>query len=92
MCQSSLLIGIRRLFGRRLDLLGSQNEPQPFTRKGGHHPALRTLQITCSVGQTGCCYGNGVPKRFFWSLRHDWTKLSSYENLDVAITSVFKKD
>ena len=23
MCQSSLLIGIRRLFGRRLDLLGS---------------------------------------------------------------------
>jgi putative transposase len=51
---------------------------------------LRTLQITCSMSRTGCCYDNAVAERFFWSLKHEWTKFESYENLDDAKISVFK--
>jgi putative transposase len=51
---------------------------------------LRTLQITCSMSRTGCCYDNAVAERFFWSLKHEWTKFESFENIDVAKTSVFK--
>jgi putative transposase len=51
---------------------------------------LRTLQITCSMSRTGCCYDNAVAERFFWSLKHEWTKFESYENLDDAKISVSK--
>ena len=51
---------------------------------------LRTLQITCSMSRTGCCYDNAVAERFFWSLKHEWTKFESYEDLDDAKISVFK--
>ena len=43
-----------------------------------------------SMSLTGCCYDNGVAERFFWSLKHEWTKFESYENLDDAKISVFK--
>lgn len=51
---------------------------------------LRTFQITCSMSRTGCCYDNAVAERFFWSLKHQWTKFESYEDLDDAKMSVFK--
>jgi putative transposase len=31
---------------------------------------LKTMQITCSMSRTGCCYDNAVAERFFWSLKH----------------------
>ena len=51
---------------------------------------LRTLNIQCSMSRTGCCYDNAVMERFFWSLKHEWTKHRRYENLVEARTSVFK--
>jgi len=42
------------------------------------------------MSRTGCCYDNAVAERFFWSLKQEWTKFESYENLDNAKISVFK--
>jgi len=51
---------------------------------------LRTMNITCSMSRTGCCYDNAVIERFFWSLKHEWTKHRRYGNLEQARMSVFK--
>ncbi len=51
---------------------------------------LRTLGIECSMSRTGECYDNAVAERFFWSLKHEWTKHDSFENLQAARLSVFK--
>lgn len=51
---------------------------------------LRTLQITCSMSRTGCCYDNAVAERFFWSLKHEWTKFEDYADLEEAKLSVFR--
>ena len=51
---------------------------------------MRTTNITCSMSRTGCCYDNAVVERFFWSLKHEWTKFEEFENLDQARISVFK--
>ena len=51
---------------------------------------IRTTNITCSMSRTGCCYDNAVVERFFWSLKHEWTKFEEFENLDQARMSVFK--
>jgi len=51
---------------------------------------MRTTSITCSMSRTGCCYDNAVMERFFWSLKHEWTKFEEFENLDGARLSVFK--
>ena len=51
---------------------------------------MRTTNITCSMSRTGCCYDNAVVERFFWSLKHEWTKFEEFENLDEARLSVFK--
>lgn len=51
---------------------------------------LATLGITCSMSRTACCYDNAVAERFFWSLKHEWTKLESYADLHAARWSVFK--
>ena len=29
-------------------------------------------------------------ERFFWSLKHEWTKLETFEDIDQARASVFK--
>ena len=42
------------------------------------------------MSRTGCCYDNAVMERFFWSLKHEWTKFEEFENLDAARLSVFK--
>jgi len=51
---------------------------------------LQTLGIECSMSRTGNCYDNAVAERFFWSLKHEWTKHESFENLAAAKLSVFK--
>jgi len=51
---------------------------------------LETMDITCSMSRTGCCYDNAVAERFFWSLKHEWTKFESYADLESARWSVFK--
>ena len=51
---------------------------------------LRTLGIECSMSRTGCCYDNAVMERFFWSLKHEWTKHHKFDNLEDARLSVFK--
>ena len=51
---------------------------------------LRTANITCSMSRTGCCYDNAVAERFFWSLKHEWTKHEKFADIDDARLSVFK--
>ncbi len=55
-----------------------------------YQKTLRTLGIECSMSRTGECYDNAVAERFFWSLKHEWTKHESFENLQAARLSVFK--
>jgi len=42
------------------------------------------------MSRKGNCYDNAVMERFFWSLKHEWTKHKSFENLDEARLSVFE--
>lgn len=51
---------------------------------------LRTLGVRCSMSRTGDCYDNAVAERFFWSLKHEWTKHEKYADLPLARLSVFK--
>ena len=55
-----------------------------------YRTTLRTMGITCSMSRTGCCYDNAVAERFFWSLKHEWTKFEAYENLEQARMNVFR--
>jgi putative transposase len=55
-----------------------------------YQQTLRTLGITCSMSRTGCCYDNAVMERFFWSLKHEWTKHESYDDLAAARLSIFR--
>ncbi len=55
-----------------------------------YQQTLRTLGIECSMSRTGNCYDNAVMERFFWSLKHEWTKHESFDNLEEARLSVFK--
>jgi len=51
---------------------------------------LKTMEITCSMSRTGCCYDNAVMERFFWSLKQEWTRHRTYEDQEEARMSVFK--
>jgi len=51
---------------------------------------LRTMKITCSMSRTGCCYDNAVMERFFWSLKHKWTKFEAFQTIEDVKASVFK--
>ena len=44
----------------------------------------------CSMSRVGECYANAVAKRFFWSLKHEWTKHEAFVDLVAARLSVFK--
>ena len=55
-----------------------------------YQTTLKTLGITCSMSRTGCCYDNAVMERFFWSLKHEWTKHEDYADLEEARLSVFR--
>ena len=51
---------------------------------------LKTLGIQGSMSRTGCCYDNAVMERFFWSLKHEWTKHERCADLEATRLSVFK--
>ena len=51
---------------------------------------LTTLGIECSMSRRGNCYDNAVAERFFWSLKHEWTKHQTFDDLEAARLSVFK--
>ena len=55
-----------------------------------YQQTLRALGIECSMSRTGNCYENAVAERFFWSLKHEWTKHDSFADLEAARLSVFK--
>lgn len=55
-----------------------------------YQQTLRTLNITCSMSHTGCCYDNAVMERFFWSLKHEWTKFEDFADINQARRSVFQ--
>lgn len=55
-----------------------------------YQQTLRLLGIECSMSRTGECYDNAVAERFFWSLKHEWTKHESFSDLEAARLSVFK--
>ncbi len=55
-----------------------------------YQQTLRALGIECSMSRTGDCYDNAVAERFFWSLKHEWTKHESFADLEAARLSVFK--
>jgi putative transposase len=54
-----------------------------------YQKTLPTLGITCPMSRTGCCYDNAVMERFFWSLKHEWTKHEQFADLEEARISVF---
>jgi len=51
---------------------------------------LRTMGITCSMSNVGCCYDNAVMERFFWSLKHEWTKFATYADITETRVGVFQ--
>jgi putative transposase len=55
-----------------------------------YQETLRLLGIECSMSRTGDCYDNAVAERFFWSLKHEWTKHETFTDLEPARLSVFK--
>ncbi len=55
-----------------------------------YQKTLRTMGIVCSMSRTGNCYDNAVMERFFWSLKHEWTKHEVYQDLSEARSGVFK--
>ena len=55
-----------------------------------YQQTLRTLNITCSMSRTGCCYDNAVMERFFWSLKHEWSKFEDFADINQARRSVFQ--
>lgn len=63
---------------------GSQYTSEAYQR------TLKTLGIECSMSRIGECYDNAVAERFFWSLKHEWTKHQHFENWAAAHLSVFK--
>lgn len=54
-----------------------------------YQQTLRMLNITSSMSRTGCCYDNAVMERFFWSLKHEWTKFENFADINQARQSVF---
>ena len=63
---------------------GSQYTSEDYQR------TLKTLGVECSMSRRGDCYDNAVAERFFWSLKHEWTKHESFANLEETRLSVFK--
>jgi putative transposase len=55
-----------------------------------YQQTLKALGIECSMSRKGECYDNAVAERFFWSLKHEWTKHESFADLEDARLSVFK--
>jgi putative transposase len=77
----------RRPVGK--ELLHHSDRGSQYT-SDAYRETLRTLGIECSMSRAGSCYDNAAMERFFWSLKHEWTKHENFENLAAARLSVFK--
>jgi putative transposase len=71
------------------ELLHHSDRGSQYT-SDAYRQTLKTLGIECSMSRSGDCYDNAVMERFFWSLKHEWTKHEHFENLAAARLSVFK--
>ena len=71
------------------ELLHHSDRGSQYT-SDAYQQTLRTLGIECSMSRRGECYDNAVAERFFWSLKHEWTKHESFADLEAARLSVFK--
>jgi putative transposase len=71
------------------DLLHHSDRGCQYT-SDAYQTTLKTLGITCSMSRSGCCYDNAVMERFFWSLKHEWTKFESFADIAEARMSVFR--
>jgi putative transposase len=80
-------IEARRPVGQ--ELLHHSDRGSQYT-SDAYQRTLKTLGIECSMSRSGDCYDNAVMERFFWSLKHEWTKHEHFENLAAARLSVFK--
>jgi putative transposase len=80
-------IETRRPVGK--ELLHHSDRGSQYT-SDAYRQTLKTLGIECSMSRSGECYDNAVMERFFWSLKHEWTKHEQFENLAAARLSVFK--
>jgi putative transposase len=80
-------IEARRPVGQ--ELLHHSDRGSQYT-SDAYRQTLKTLGIECSMSRSGDCYDNAVMERFFWSLKHEWTKHEHFENLAAARLSVFK--
>jgi putative transposase len=54
-----------------------------------YQATLKTMNITCSMSRTACCYDNAVMERFFWSLKHEWTNFKVFADIKDAQQGVF---
>jgi len=42
------------------------------------------------MSRTGCCYHNAVMERFFWSLKHEWTKFDTVPDINQTRITVLR--
>jgi putative transposase len=85
----ALRLAIESRKPQRGELLCHSDRGSQYT-SDDYQKTLRTLGIECSMSRTGNCYDNAVAERFFWSLKHEWTKHNEYADLESARLSVFK--
>jgi len=85
----ALRAAIERRSPQRGALLHHSDRGCQYT-SDAYQRTLRTLGIKCSMSRRGDCYDNAVAERFFWSLKHEWTKHQTYETLEAARLSVFE--
>jgi putative transposase len=71
------------------ELLHHSDRGSQYT-SDAYQQTLKLLGVECSMSRTGDCYDNAAMERFFWSLKHEWTKHQHFENLAAARLSVFK--
>jgi putative transposase len=71
------------------ELLHHSDRGSQYT-SDAYQQTLKLLGVECSMSRTGDCYDNAAMERFFWSLKHEWTKHEHFENLAAARLSVFK--
>ena len=74
---------------QRGELLHHSDRGSQYT-SDDYQQTLETLGIECSMSRVGECYDNAVVERFFWSLKHEWTKHYEYTDLESARQSVFE--
>ena len=73
---------------KRGELLHHSDRGCQYT-SDSYQRTLKTLGIECSMSRRGNCYDNAVAERFFWSLKHEWTRHETYANLEEVRSSLF---